>query len=185
MFSGEVVLYNIFYEVFTVCTSIVAQDKQGRWSACTIKTASSLVILFTSTNMSSVPSTCISSVNKGLCPTIFCRTAVPCKEPGLWPVPWVSSNSLLQFVWKWMNGWRDEWMNEWMGKWMDRGLNEWMDGLMNGWREGRTDGWMNEEIIKCPSMLPICSWDNKTDTWGLTEVLRPLVVNLDYQVRKI
>ena len=29
---GEVVLYNIFYEVFTVCTSIVAQDKQGTWS---------------------------------------------------------------------------------------------------------------------------------------------------------
>ncbi|KAL9971638.1 hypothetical protein ACROYT_G017833 [Oculina patagonica] len=26
---GEVVLYNIFYEVFTVCTSIVAEDKTG------------------------------------------------------------------------------------------------------------------------------------------------------------
>nr|XP_054756069.1 acid ceramidase-like [Lytechinus pictus] len=26
---GEVVLYNIFYEVFTVCTSLVAQDKTG------------------------------------------------------------------------------------------------------------------------------------------------------------
>ncbi|KXJ06234.1 Acid ceramidase [Exaiptasia diaphana] len=27
---GEVVLYNIFYEVFTVCTSIVAEDKKGK-----------------------------------------------------------------------------------------------------------------------------------------------------------
>jgi len=27
---GEVVLYNIFYEVFTVCTSIVAQDEQDK-----------------------------------------------------------------------------------------------------------------------------------------------------------
>ena len=26
---GEVVLYNIFYEIFTVCTSIVAEDKTG------------------------------------------------------------------------------------------------------------------------------------------------------------
>ncbi|GAB1600649.1 acid ceramidase-like [Argonauta hians] len=26
---GEVVLYNIFYEIFTVCTSIVAEDKNG------------------------------------------------------------------------------------------------------------------------------------------------------------
>ena len=29
IFLGEVVLYNIFYEVFTVCTSIVAEDKTG------------------------------------------------------------------------------------------------------------------------------------------------------------
>ncbi len=29
-FVGEVVLYNIFYEVFTVCTSIVAEDKTGK-----------------------------------------------------------------------------------------------------------------------------------------------------------
>ncbi|WAQ99175.1 ASAH1-like protein, partial [Mya arenaria] len=28
-FSGEVTLYNIFYEIFTVCTSIVAQDSNG------------------------------------------------------------------------------------------------------------------------------------------------------------
>jgi acid ceramidase len=27
---GEIVLYNIFYEIFTVCTSIVAQDEQNR-----------------------------------------------------------------------------------------------------------------------------------------------------------
>ena len=27
---GEVVLYNVFYEVFTVCTSIVAQDQSGK-----------------------------------------------------------------------------------------------------------------------------------------------------------
>ncbi|XP_065058054.1 acid ceramidase-like [Rhopilema esculentum] len=27
---GEVVLYNIFYEIFTVCTSIVGQDKDGK-----------------------------------------------------------------------------------------------------------------------------------------------------------
>jgi len=27
---GEVVLYNIFYEIFTVCTSIVAQDEQNK-----------------------------------------------------------------------------------------------------------------------------------------------------------
>ena len=26
---GEVLLYNIFYEVFTVCTSIVAEDSSG------------------------------------------------------------------------------------------------------------------------------------------------------------
>ena len=26
---GEIVLYNIFYEVFTVCTSIIAEDKEG------------------------------------------------------------------------------------------------------------------------------------------------------------
>ena len=30
---GEIVLYNIFYEVFTVCTSIVAEDKKGKHSA--------------------------------------------------------------------------------------------------------------------------------------------------------
>ena len=30
MLVGEVVLYNIFYEVFTVCTSIVAQDTNGK-----------------------------------------------------------------------------------------------------------------------------------------------------------
>lgn len=28
---GEVVLFNIFYEVFTVCTSVVAEDSNGRW----------------------------------------------------------------------------------------------------------------------------------------------------------
>ncbi|PWA27234.1 hypothetical protein CCH79_00013875 [Gambusia affinis] len=28
---GEVVLFNIFYEVFTVCTSVVAQDQKGDW----------------------------------------------------------------------------------------------------------------------------------------------------------
>uniref|UniRef100_A0A7N8WZ53 Acid ceramidase n=1 Tax=Mastacembelus armatus TaxID=205130 RepID=A0A7N8WZ53_9TELE len=28
---GEVVLFNIFYEVFTVCTSIVAEDNNGEW----------------------------------------------------------------------------------------------------------------------------------------------------------
>lgn len=27
---GEIVLYNIFYEIFTVCTSIVAEDTQGK-----------------------------------------------------------------------------------------------------------------------------------------------------------
>jgi acid ceramidase len=27
---GEIVLYNIFYEIFTVCTSIVAEDKDGQ-----------------------------------------------------------------------------------------------------------------------------------------------------------
>ena len=27
--QGEVVLYNVFYEVFTFCTSIVAQDEAG------------------------------------------------------------------------------------------------------------------------------------------------------------
>jgi acid ceramidase len=26
---GDIVLYNIFYEVFTVCTSIVSQDSNG------------------------------------------------------------------------------------------------------------------------------------------------------------
>lgn len=26
---GEIVLFNIFYEVFTLCTSIVAQDTKG------------------------------------------------------------------------------------------------------------------------------------------------------------
>ena len=29
IFAGEVILYNIFYEVFTVCTSVVAQDSSG------------------------------------------------------------------------------------------------------------------------------------------------------------
>ena len=29
-FSGEVVLFNIFYEFFTVCTSIVAEDPNGK-----------------------------------------------------------------------------------------------------------------------------------------------------------
>ena len=28
--SGEVVFYNIFYEVFTVCTSLVAQNTSGK-----------------------------------------------------------------------------------------------------------------------------------------------------------
>ena len=27
---GEVVLYNVFYEIFTVCTSIIAQGSDGR-----------------------------------------------------------------------------------------------------------------------------------------------------------
>ena len=26
---GEIVLYNVFYEVFTVCTSIIAEDPSG------------------------------------------------------------------------------------------------------------------------------------------------------------
>lgn len=30
MFSGEIILYNIFYEVFTVCTSIVAETHEGK-----------------------------------------------------------------------------------------------------------------------------------------------------------
>ena len=29
LFLGDIVLYNIFYEVFTVCTSIVAHDDKG------------------------------------------------------------------------------------------------------------------------------------------------------------
>ena len=29
-FLGEIVLYNIFYEIFTMCTSIVAQDQNGK-----------------------------------------------------------------------------------------------------------------------------------------------------------
>lgn len=28
-FLGEIVIFNIFYEIFTVCTSIVAEDKTG------------------------------------------------------------------------------------------------------------------------------------------------------------
>ena len=28
--AGEVVFYNIFYEVFTVCTSLVAQHPSGK-----------------------------------------------------------------------------------------------------------------------------------------------------------
>lgn len=28
--EGEIVLYNIFYEIFTVCTSIVAQDNSNK-----------------------------------------------------------------------------------------------------------------------------------------------------------
>ena len=28
--AGEVVFYNIFYEVFTVCTSLVAQNTSGK-----------------------------------------------------------------------------------------------------------------------------------------------------------
>lgn len=30
---GEVVLFNIFYEVFTVCTSVVAEDEKGESSS--------------------------------------------------------------------------------------------------------------------------------------------------------
>lgn len=30
IFVGEVVLFNIFYEVFTVCTSVVAEDTKGQ-----------------------------------------------------------------------------------------------------------------------------------------------------------
>lgn len=33
---GEVALFNIFYEVFTVCTSIVAEDDKGG-SSCRIR----------------------------------------------------------------------------------------------------------------------------------------------------
>ncbi len=29
LFLGEIVLYNIFYEIFTLCTSIVAEDENG------------------------------------------------------------------------------------------------------------------------------------------------------------
>lgn len=32
IFPGEIVLYNIFYELFTVCTSIVAEDPSGVYS---------------------------------------------------------------------------------------------------------------------------------------------------------
>ena len=28
-YSGEIVLYNIFYEIFTFCTSILAHDEKG------------------------------------------------------------------------------------------------------------------------------------------------------------
>lgn len=28
-FLGEIVIFNVFYEIFTVCTSIVAEDKTG------------------------------------------------------------------------------------------------------------------------------------------------------------
>lgn len=31
-FLGEIVIFNIFYEIFTVCTSIVAEDKTGNVS---------------------------------------------------------------------------------------------------------------------------------------------------------
>lgn len=31
-FIGEAVLYNVFYEIFTACTSIVGQDKNGMFS---------------------------------------------------------------------------------------------------------------------------------------------------------
>ncbi|KXJ13439.1 Acid ceramidase [Exaiptasia diaphana] len=37
---GEVVLYNIFYEVFTVCTSIVAENKKGKGGKTLYKTVS-------------------------------------------------------------------------------------------------------------------------------------------------
>ena len=30
MLTGEIVLYNIFYEIFTVCTSIVARNENGK-----------------------------------------------------------------------------------------------------------------------------------------------------------
>ena len=31
IFAGEIVLYNIFYEIFTVCTSIIAQAPDGKF----------------------------------------------------------------------------------------------------------------------------------------------------------
>lgn len=30
-------LFNIFYEVFTVCTSIVAEDKKGEWTQFSVE----------------------------------------------------------------------------------------------------------------------------------------------------
>ena len=28
---GEIILFNIFYEFFTICTSIITEDKEGKW----------------------------------------------------------------------------------------------------------------------------------------------------------
>lgn len=35
--SGDIVVFNVFYEIFTVCTSIVAEDKAGKDCLATAK----------------------------------------------------------------------------------------------------------------------------------------------------
>ena len=51
LFSGELVLYNIFYDVSTLCTSIVAQDSQGMYVFC-FKGVASEKLIFHSSIMS-------------------------------------------------------------------------------------------------------------------------------------
>jgi hypothetical protein len=32
IFAGEVLMYNVFYEIFTFCTSVIAEDTNGNFA---------------------------------------------------------------------------------------------------------------------------------------------------------
>jgi hypothetical protein len=75
-FSGEVVLYNIFYEVFTVCTSIVAETPEGNFDM----------------------NRTVTNPNPNQPNTLFClyvfRQAFPRTKSGFWSFSWVKLHTL-------------------------------------------------------------------------------------------